>query len=291
MSFVRKSLSEASEPGQICALLDIAYQAVFYVDWEWVVPRDGADDVIDLFKSYVGHADVSVHEYARERLRTMGYVWRSRYKEIIQFLIERAPEIREYLTAKPIPGVAVDIPTGKDSHFPPVKEEDWFALDKMEPSALGAVVEEKYIAVYRALSDCLGDKALSLLIHYGSRDVGERGEAAVQTLAGLIRKGIEVGILRYFSFETVADIPPDLNVLVQRRLNELVSAFVEDAKSSRKKEHFERKPDGVLKNAVETIERMQKKGFANGKPIDEAVSLQVEQKLTDALKALNGKQQ
>ena len=67
-----------------------------------------------------------------------------------------------------------------------------------------------------------------------------------------------------------------------------MSAFVEDAKSSRKKDRFERKPDGVLKNVLEMVEKNRKKGFAKGKPIDEAVSLQVEEKLTQAIEALNG---
>jgi len=110
--FAKEGLAAASDAKETRGLLDVAFRAVFYVSH--VVPQEGANEIIDLFMQYVGHADPSVHEFARQRLRHMGFVWRFRYEEILQFLIKNAPELREVLTAKPLPGIAVDVLLGGD---------------------------------------------------------------------------------------------------------------------------------------------------------------------------------
>ena len=220
IALIKQKLSETPERMNICALLDIAYRAVFQ---RWVIPRDGADDVIDLFKPYVGNGDAYVHEYARERLRIMGYLWPKRYKEILQYLIDNAPEIREYLTAKPLIGPFIDILTGLGTPPDLVKEEDWYTLDKAEPSALGATVEKKYLVRRGPFEDCLGEKALKRLVYYGTHDAVQTGEAALQTLTGLVRKGIATSNIIYdFSHSIVTDVPPKLDVVVQHRLDELL---------------------------------------------------------------------
>ena len=270
MTVIRSSLQTTSDPEQIRGLLDVAFRTVFYV--RDVVPQDGADEIIDLFKQYVGHKEPSVHEFARERLRHMGYVWRSRYDEILQFLIEKAPEIRKYLTAEVPHGIHVDILTGKDYRGGTAKEQDWRALDTMPPAALGAIVE-RTLSSYRS-QDITGRKALGRLLADSTR---EDGEEAFRTLAELVRKGIRPTHCMYsFALHAAKEQPAGPSQVAQRRFSELLDAYRQAAESNWP-EHYPADPLGALENALEAV----KKGHEPGS--EGAARLQVEQRLSEEI--------
>lgn len=278
LTLVKDGLKAATDPEEIRGLLDVAFRTVFYRSP--VIPTDGADEIIDLFKGYVGHANPSVHEFARERLRVMGYVWRPRYDEILQFLIEKAPEIREYLTAKPVPGIAVDILLGGDYRAGLFPERDWCAVDHQQPDILANLVEER-LDSYRS-QDALGQKALSKLLKDSKR---EDGELALRAIVGLVKKGIQPGHIVYVvAVDAAKNQPLAESQLAQRRLDEVLRAFQEAARSNWPAHTPE--PAQVLENIRNTLKQAREKRSREGEPLPEAASLQAEQRLAEAIQAL-----
>lgn len=277
MASVTSRLRGTADAAQIRGLLDVAYRTVFYQ--APVIPSSGADELIDLFKQYVGNSDPTVHEFARERLRRMGYVYRARYDEVLNFLIEKAPEIRKYLTAKPVQGIPVDLLTCMDYRVGTVKEKDWLALDTMAPEALGAIVETR-ISSERS-QDAYGYQALEKL----TRDsVSADGDAAFAVVLDLSRKGIRTGsTLHFFALETANERDQSRRDVLCRRVERLVQVLPEAANSRwslTRREPVE-ELEGVLRSVKEDAARRNKEGEP---PSDGTMAVQ--QRLEDALKSL-----
>ncbi len=189
LAVVKDRLERTSEADKVRGFLDAAYRTTFY--GASIVPHDGGNAVIDLFKDYVPDTDPIVHDFACSRLRFMGYVWHSRYDEILQHLIQEAPELRAVLTAKRVVGIDVDNLLG----FKPEEtysERQYLAIDTASPEELAAIVESKLQGppVYAPLAT----HAFAKLIQDACRP---GGETALSAVVDFVRKRIMVGDVLY----------------------------------------------------------------------------------------------
>ncbi len=248
LTSVKQGLAMTSDPEEQKGFLEVAYRTVFYA--VPVVPTEGADEVIDLFKRYVGNRNPSVHDFARERLRYMGSAWSPRREEVLQFLIVKAPELKEYLTAEPVPGVSVEPLTGLDSRVGMVKEADWLGLNEKPAGALASIVEQTLSS--ERSQDMMGERALSLLRYRGLR---EDGDAAFQALIELVRKGFRPSYVLYRYAMSAASgshkMPPEL---MQERFDALLTAF-EGLAQSDAWPPDELEPAQKLENILEAVRK------------------------------------
>lgn len=267
---IQEGLAQASDTDELCGFLDVAYRTIFY--FSPVTPRDGADEIIDLYKKYVGHDDPTVHDFACGRLRNMGFVWRSRYDEILAFLIANAPELKVALTAKPLPGM--DILIGTIHGGGRVDEVQWCALDTMPPADLGAIVDEKLTSWRSQYAD--GNKALSRLLRESQQ---EYGEPSFQVVKGLLGKGIRTQEILYtVATATTQEHPPQLAGTLQRRFDELVVEFQEVAASGWPR-GADSTPEEELQRVLEGVQEASKKKEST------PVLQHVEAKLSGAIEA------
>jgi hypothetical protein len=273
LTCVTEGLKGTHDPATIIGLLDVAFRTVFYK--APVVPRDGAGEVIDLFKEYLEYPNTEVHEFARDRLRCMGYVWRPRYQEILDFLLKKAPEIAPYLTAQPVQGMSIDILTGQDSAPGVVKEEDWLALLDMSPVALANIVE-KTLPSERSQDIC-GKNAFGILV---KRSLSKDDISAFETVRGLMRKGIGASNTLYkFAVHASGSLPKDEEDVARQRLEELISVLPEAANSTWADVPVQ--PEEVLRNSLSAVQQLKSKG--DSAESTGSANMQVQQVLSTAI--------
>jgi len=240
LSVIEEELAQARDAENVCALLNVAYCSTFYLGQ--VVPRDGGDAVIDLFKDYVGNTDKEVHGFARDKLRWMGFTWRSRYDDILQFLIDNAPELRSSLTTKHRPTTSVDTLTGEMGFGRHLPEEELLALDNATPQKLAQIVETIESRGIRT-SDLARNKALRRLVNISCT---ANGETASTLTADLVRKGINVSdILYQVGLHAAREQSPSDTQAAQRCLNQVLRAFEEMPESNWPKSEMRSRADAL----------------------------------------------
>jgi hypothetical protein len=191
LDLLREKLKATTDAAEICAILRVIYSTTFY-DRE-VIPRDGADAIIDFFKDYVGNPDQDVHRLARSKLAWMGFVCQDRYDEILQFLVENAPEQHLYLDENALPGVKIDKLTGLTGSRRCVTEEVYLSLIDAPPERLASLAVEHRDSSFPN-GDIVTETAIQRLIFDGTRAGGT--PAAVE-LTNLMRKGIRIDTTLY----------------------------------------------------------------------------------------------
>lgn len=271
LTSVKQGLAITSDPEEMKGFLRVAYRTVFYP--LPIVPTEGADEVIDLFKRYVGNRDPLVHEFARDRLRCMGSVWSPRAEEIMQFLIVKAPEIKEYLTAEPVPGFPLDPLTFCREWIRKMNEADWLSLNEKPAEALASIVEQTLSS--ERSQDMMGERAFSYLLRKGLK---EDGDAGFQALIELVRKGIRASHIVYCYAMWAAsgsyEMPPEL---MKERFGALLTAF-EGLAQSDAWPPDEPEPARRLENILEAVRKSEEKSVL--KP-------HVETQLSEALSRLS----
>ncbi len=215
-------LGKATTATEICELLDISSRTVYY--GEFVKPKDGTKPIIDLFKQYVGHENQTVHDFACKRLRFMGKVSFEYYNEVLQFLIEHAPELRKQLTAPRVPGIYVDILLGGDAGPFETDELKYLRIDVAAPSELATIAKSTLKGGDRVQSVC-GFKAMRKLVVESCKP---GGDASLAALSGLVRDGIKFqDVLWRLSSRAVEAIEPADAQASQKALGEALTAFRE----------------------------------------------------------------
>jgi hypothetical protein len=198
LNVLREKLHATTDPAEICALLRVAYATTFYA--REVIPRDGTDAIIDLFKDYLGHPDQNIHRLARSKLAWMGFVCQDRYDEILQFLLDNAPEQRLYLDDTALPGVEIDKLTGLTGKSRPVAEETYLSLIDAPPERLARLAEKHRDSAFPN-GDLLTETAIRRLVIDGTR---AGGGAAADELANLMRSGIRIDTTLHFVCQRAA---------------------------------------------------------------------------------------
>lgn len=250
LEVVVADLGSAVDDKALCGLLDVAYRTVFYRAPITPADEEDADGVVRLFMEHVGHSEPSVHEFARERLRHMGYSWPCRYDEIKQFLIHKAPEIRDCLTARHTPGIVADPLTGKDRRGGPVREEDWLALDTAPVDVLVRLVRRR-LSSGRSV-DSVGQKALGRLLREA---LDPQREAAFRASIDLMRDGIRPQEVLWTYCRYAAEVSDgDGDEEILARVEELLRTFVDFARSQQRRDPMALAPEVVLRGILSEIE-------------------------------------
>jgi hypothetical protein len=222
LGHVTTELDKAATAPELCELLDIAYRSVFY--GSSVKPQDGAKAIFDLFKQYVGHESQAVHDYACKYLRIMGTACFDHHDEVLQFLIEHAPELRKELTLRVVPGIKHDVLLGEERGPFESDEQQFLRIDDATPSELADVAKRTLKGGDWVESVC-GSKAIEKLIVQSCKHGGEESSAA---LSSLIREGIKFhDILWQLSSRTVMASDPAEVQASQQTLDEALKAYRE----------------------------------------------------------------
>lgn len=245
LSAIESRLEVATAPQEVCVLLDIAYRTTFY--YEFVVPRDGSDRLIDLFMRYVMHQDAVIHDFARDRLGMIGSESPTRSKEIRQFLVESAPEISERLTMEPVRGFVFDPLTPALSGADPAQELEWLSLCAMPPAELAGIIETRLRS--DRSQDVAAHRALEILLLQGTKEHGGAGFDATRLV---MRKGVRITeMLHHYAIvaaEDPCETPPGY---LQERFDSLLVVFLELAQGQWPP--FELKPTQVLQSILDEV--------------------------------------